>query len=201
MFNTQELINIIQDNLYLAYLIIFVFSLLENSIYFGFIVPGTVLLVAAGAIAQQGTLSLPICFVLAFTGTALGDSGSYWITRYAGAKILRRAKVQKAVHTYGMSISQSAGRFIVLAHLSPYLRSLIPTLAGLVRIPYRIWVFFDVIGAFLSCSAFLILGWVGASIAQVQHSFRWVGLAIFAIFILFGIQFGFRRLGKGGAPQ
>lgn len=53
----------------------------------GIPLPATVLLVAAGAFSQQGSLALEGAVLSSFTGAVAGDSCSYLIGRYAAARL------------------------------------------------------------------------------------------------------------------
>lgn len=55
----------------------------------GIPVPGTLLIVAAGALVQQGILDLPSAFVLAVLGATTGDSLSYAVGRFANGWVQR----------------------------------------------------------------------------------------------------------------
>lgn len=49
----------------------------------GIPIPGSLLVVAAGALAQQNILDLPVAFILAVLGATIGDSVSYGLGRCA----------------------------------------------------------------------------------------------------------------------
>lgn len=169
-----------------SYLLIFLFSLAENSLYLGFIVPGTILLIIAGGLAQQGTLSLPIVFLSTCSGTIIGDSISYWLAYFTSVKVLRKPKIQIFIQRYNSYFGPNIGRFVLLAHHSVYIRSLIPTIAGVLKINYSKWVMFDIVGALLSCSMFILIGWLGANVIQAKSYISMIGLAVVLFIIALG---------------
>lgn len=169
-----------------SYLLIFLFSLAENSLYLGFIVPGTILLIIAGGLAQQGTLSLPIVFLSTCSGTIIGDSISYWLAYFTSVKVLRKTKIQSFIQRYNSYFGPNIGRFVLLAHHSVYIRSLIPTIAGVLKINYSKWVMFDIVGALLSCSMFILIGWLGANVIQAKSYISMIGLAVVLFIIALG---------------
>jgi len=54
--------------------------------------PASMMLIAAGAFAQQGVLGAPDAAAAALTGAVLGDNGSYGIGRYGAARIPARLR-------------------------------------------------------------------------------------------------------------
>lgn len=182
-----------------SYLLVFLFSLAENSLYLGFVVPGTILLIVAGGLAQQGILSLPLVFLTAGLGTIMGDSASYWMAYFASVKLLKTHKIQSFLGRYRYRINQSIGKFVLLAHHSIYIRSLIPTIAGVLKINYKRWVVFDIIGALLSCSMFILIGWLGATAIQAKSYLSIIGLVIVLMVIALGTVCCFIR--QGAKPR
>lgn len=184
----EHLNEIAQNSQYVnwSYLLIFLFSLAENSLYLGFIVPGTILLIIAGGLAQQGTLSLPIVFLSTCSGTIIGDSISYWLAYFTSVKVLRKTKIQSFIQRYNSYFGPNIGRFVLLAHHSVYIRSLIPTIAGVLKINYSKWVMFDIVGALLSCSMFILIGWLGANVIQAKSYISMIGLAVVLFIIALG---------------
>ncbi len=58
--------------------------------------PASMLVIAAGAFAQQGVLGVPDAAAAALAGAVAGDSGSYGIGRFAGARIPSRVRASPA---------------------------------------------------------------------------------------------------------
>lgn len=58
--------------------------------------PASMLLIAAGAFAQQGVLGMPEAAAAALAGAVLGDSGSYGIGRFGGGLVPQRVRASAA---------------------------------------------------------------------------------------------------------
>jgi len=65
-----------------GYLIVFLSVLLESA---GVPIPGETILIASGALAQQGHLDLRDVMPFGILGVVLGDQIGYWVGREGGA--------------------------------------------------------------------------------------------------------------------
>lgn len=153
-----------------GYWILFFGAFLENTLYTGILVPGLIILLLAGYYAEQGILSLPISFIAGFAGMTIGDNLGYWIGYHGWQKLILKRKFANYVEKYKTPLLSRAGKFIVIAHFSPYLRSLAPTVAGIIRVPYRLWLAYDAIGAVCFCGCFLLFGYLGSVCHQRLES-------------------------------
>ncbi|MGQ0600322.1 MAG: DedA family protein [Anaerolineales bacterium] len=107
----------------------------------GMPLPATMLLVAAGAFAQQGLLDWQTAIVLAALGAVLGDQVSYWMGWSGSALTLRRVRATPAwQHAQGL-FQRWGGLAIFLSRfaLTP-LALPVNLLAGSTR--YGAWRFF-----------------------------------------------------------
>lgn len=147
---------------------IFVLSFLESMILIGIVLPGVVLLAAAGFVAGTGAMELLPALACAAAGATLGDCLSYWLghryhtelkqmwpfCRYPG--LIRRGEEFFAEQgAYGIVL----GRFI-----GP-LRAVVPMAAGMLDMPARQFVFIDIISACAWAPVYVGPGYLlGASI-------------------------------------
>lgn len=136
-----------------GYLGLFGIVFAETGLFLGFFFPGDSLLFVAGILAAQGFFSLPflvaILFVAAFTGNMVG----YWFGAYVGPKIFtredsfffRKSHVYKAQAFY----EKYGAKTIVLARFIPIVRTFAPIVAGVAKMHYGTFAFFNFIGALL----------------------------------------------------
>ncbi len=126
--------------------------------------PEDPMLLVAGAISEDGsphwTLSLGACFV----SVLVGDSCLYWISRKLGPLALtrrpfkwilttkRRKKIRELFEKRG------ATTILIARHVAG-LRSAAFILAGMERMPYRKFIFWDALGASFSVPLFVGLGY------------------------------------------
>src|SRR6266508_1944975 len=60
-----------------GYLVGFLGTALENTLFLGLFIPGIFILILAGLSAENGLINLPLTFAIAVIGTSLGDTISY----------------------------------------------------------------------------------------------------------------------------
>lgn len=176
----QYLIHLVERLGQWGYLIIFLGAMLESAAFVGLVIPGESLVLVAGFLAAQGSLDLDLLIIAVAVGASIGDSLGYEmgrrmgrpaLARYGGRFGLNEARVQSADDFFARHGSQAVflGRFVGFA------RALVPFLAGASRMPYRIFLPYNVFGAVLWAAAVALLGYVlGAS---WQTAERWIGRA------------------------
>jgi len=81
----------------------------------GLPLPTTMLLLAAGALMQQGLLNWPTTVILAIIGAVLGDNGSYLLGRYGGALALQHAQTTPIWHQAQSTFHRWGGLTIFLS--------------------------------------------------------------------------------------
>jgi membrane-associated protein len=134
-------------------LIVFV----ETGLLVGFCLPGDSLLVTAGLIASNPACgwNLPLLLVTLSLAAIVGDTLGYGIGLKTGPAIFCREKsllfnkdhLLKAQQFY----ERHGGKTIILARFMPILRTFAPVVAGVGRMEYRRFLFYNVIGG---------VGWV-----------------------------------------
>ena len=130
--------------------------------------------------AAQGLLDLDLLIITVAVGAALGDSMGYEMGRRMGRPALvqygsrfglTEARVQSADSFFARHGNKAVffGRFVGFA------RALVPFLAGSSRMPYRVFLPYNIIGAVLWACGVTLLGYfLGAS---WQTAARWIGRA------------------------
>jgi membrane-associated protein len=157
----------------------------ETGLLIGFFLPGDSLLVTAGIMAGQGYLDLGWLFLLLSAAAIVGDSTGYAIGRRTGPLIFRRPKsllfnpdhllrAQRFYEKYG-------GKTIVLARFVPIIRTFAPVVAGVGRMNYRRFLFFNVFGG---------IGWIvgmssaGYLLGRIPGVDRYLHLIIIVVIVV-----------------
>jgi membrane-associated protein len=158
----------------------------ETGLLFPFL-PGDSLLFTVGLLTGTGVIANPLWLVCAvlFAAAFLGDQCGYAIGRFAGPKIFRREdsrlfKQSYVDQTYAF-FDKYGGRAIVLARFVPIVRTYIPVAAGIGRMPYRHFVTYNVIGAFLWGVCVTLLGYFLGSLAFVRDNIEPILIGIVAL--------------------
>jgi membrane-associated protein len=169
------------------YAILFIVIFAETGLVVTPFLPGDSLLFAAGALAAAGgagTLDAPVLWVLLAAAAALGNTTNYAIGRTVGARAFsghhRLFRVEYLNRTEAF-FQRYGAMTIVLSRFMPIIRTFAPFVAGIGRMPYLRFQFFNVLGAVAWTSLFVWGGYVFGNIPIVKANFGLVTIAIIAI--------------------
>lgn len=156
-----------------GYLGVFFIVFAESGLLIGFFLPGDSLLFTAGLLASEGYFSLPILIALSVIGAVTGDSVGYAFGSRVGRKLFnkedsllfKKEHLLKAESFY----EKHGGKTIVLARFMPFIRTFAPIVAGIGRMRYPHFLFFNFIGGSLWAAGLPLLGYfLGRSIPNVD---------------------------------
>lgn len=145
----------------LALLLFIIFA--ETGLFFGFFLPGDSLLFIAGVLNTKYlqmdiTLLIALLIIAAVAGTTVG----YFFGKWAELYLKKRKEnffykrkyldmAQEFYQRYGM-MAFIMGRFV------PIVRTFVPILAGMVRIPFGKFFFFNLVGAIVWIATMVMAG-------------------------------------------
>lgn len=162
-----------------GYVVVGMLTLLEASAMVGLVIPGEAALLVGGFLASQGKASLPAMIAVGALGAVVGDSIGYEVGRHLGPS-LRRSRLGRWVGDKKWEraedfLAQRGGRAVFFGRFVGVLRAMVPTIAGLSRMPYRRFLPWNVLGGVVWAPGFVLLGFVaGGSYHTVA---RWAGRA------------------------
>lgn len=135
-----------------AFIALNVIVFVETGLLIGFFLPGDSLLVITGLICanQDCQWNLPLLLITLSLSAIVGDSVGYSIGYKAGPRIFSReksfffnkdhlVKAQQFYEKYG-------AKTIILARFVPILRTFAPVVAGVGKMEYRNFLFYNIIG-------------------------------------------------------
>ena len=158
----------------------------ESGLFIGFFLPGDSLLFTAGFLASQGFLNIFLLLVLAFSGAVLGDNVGYAFGKKIGPAIFKREDsvlfhkdhLEQAHNFY----AQKGPSAIVLARFLPVIRTFAPILAGVGKMQYSIFFFYNILGGALWAIGLTWLGYfLGGAIPNIDRYLIPIILAIVAV--------------------
>ena len=156
-----------------GYSLLFAFVLAEQ---LGLPIPSTPVLLAAGALAGLGRMSLGLAWSLAVAASLVGDSLWFGLGRWRGFSLLNLfcrislepdTCVQKTQTTYG----KHGVNWLLFAKFVPGLCTIAPPMAGMFKVAPWKFVALDAAGSVLWSGAFLVTGWVFRGQLEVVASF------------------------------
>jgi len=167
-----------------GYAVLFALSLIAQ---LGAPLPLTPLLVAAGALAKAGQLSLAGIVALSVAASALGHIVWYEAGRRRGTAVLRllcRISIEpdSCVRRTEDLFARHGGRALVAAPFVPGLGAVAPPLAGMARMPVARFLLLDSLGALLWSALLAGLGYAAGPelMVLVEAGLRfgaWIALA------------------------
>ncbi len=164
-------------------------AMFETALIIGLVLPIEITLVFATVFALQGHFSFSSVVAAAVLGAALGDSTGFMIGRWGGRRVLasrgRVARMARRHQDRALDLfGKHAGLSVSVARLVPFVRTLMPLVAGSTGVAYRRFLAFDLLG--IAGWAFLALGvaYAGARGWQVGASSVGPGWATSAAVVL-----------------
>lgn len=153
--------------------------------------PGDSLLFATGTFAAIGSLKVEWIAVSLGLAAVAGDSTNYWIGRFTGPKVFSREKSRLFNKEYLLQTQRFYDKYgrktIILCRFVPIIRTFAPFVAGIGRMPYRIFLTYSVVGTTFWISIFVFGGYFFGNIPVVKENFTLVILGIIFISVLPGI--------------
>lgn len=184
-----------------VYLVVFVLVFLEAAAFLGLVLPGETALLVAGVLASRGNIDLRLLLVLAFVAAIGGDSVGYLVGRHFGPllRLTRLGARTKARHWDRAEQAVAAHGFwaVVAGRWVGVLRALVPTVAGMIAMPYRRFLAANALGGTAWAGAVVLLGYsAGTSLTHIQGLLRVISLAMvtaLAVVILVAVVRARRR--------
>lgn len=136
--------------------IVFLAALSEATVGVGLVVPGVLLIFVAGVYAEDTGTSLTLMLGVATVGTIIGDTASYTLGRWGGRR-LEGTRFANALRMGEVLVNGQAKWFIPLYHFNSVTRTIGPFGAGALRMPLRVWLPLDYLGALIANAV-----WMGA---------------------------------------
>ena len=173
-----------------GYLVVFLGTCLENTLFLGVLIPGIFVILLAGVSAHQGLISFPLALVIGVLGTSLGDTVSYLAGRFGWKRALEHTENVPWMGTMRAALLRRTGIFVLAYHFMGYTRLVGPITAGALRIPFLRWWVLDFLGAVIWVTTYLSLGYLfgrlGFTLDSAEANVRklewlFIALAIIAI--------------------
>jgi membrane-associated protein len=163
----------------------------ETGLMIGFFLPGDSLLVTAGVFAAAGHFNIWVLNAILILAAIVGDTVGYWIGRRAGPALFKRPRsllfnpdhLRRAHDFY----EKHGGKTIILARFMPIVRTFAPVVAGMGRMEYRRFVFFNVAGGVGWVVSMTLVGYFLGQIPGVREHIEIVIVIVVFLSILPGI--------------
>jgi len=171
-----------------TYALLFLIIFAETGFVVTPFLPGDSLLFAAGALCAGTVLNVHVLAALLCVAAVGGNLVNYAVGAYLGPKVfsredswlLRRKHLDRA-HAF---FEKFGGRSVVLSRFMPIIRTFVPFVAGVGRMPFGRFFFYNLVGGCGWICLLLYLGWGFGGTEIVRKNFSLVVVAIIAISLI-----------------
>jgi membrane protein DedA with SNARE-associated domain len=174
-----------------AYLLVGLLVAAEAAIMIGFVFPGETAAILGGVLASKGGVSLAGITATVILCAIAGDSIGYWVGDKWGRQLLQLGplkKRQKGLDAALDQLSRRGATAVFVGRFTAFLRAVIPGLAGMSKMRYRIFLPANALGAICWGLLYVLLGYfVGQRVEKVTGiaSDILAGLIVIVIVVLF----------------
>ena len=184
----HHLSQMIQDMGWAVYIILFLIVFIETGLVAMPFLPGDSLLFAAGTFAAIGALDIYWVMALFIAAAVSGDSLNYAIGKFLGPKVFSKEKSRFFKKEYLLRTERFYEKYgsktIVLARFVPIIRTFAPFVAGIGRMKYSLFLFYNVLGGVLWVTLCVTAGYFLGNITVVKDNFSIAILVIIFVSIL-----------------
>lgn len=165
----------------------------ETGLFIGFFLPGDSLIFISGLICATKphllNVSFPLLLLLLMSAAIIGNMFGYWFGYKTGKALFKREDSllfkKKHLITTKAFYEKHGGKTLILGRFLPIIRTFAPILAGVIKIDFKKFMFYNIVGA---------IAWIGslASIAfylgsQFPEIENYLGYIIVGLIIITAI--------------
>ena len=156
----------------LLYLIVGTIIFFESAVLFGLFLPGSSILFSAGLVAAtEDNVDISALLTLVFIAAFFGNQVGFVLGRTFGRSYLNKRKspgLQKVILKCERFYEKSGWWSVVAARFIPWVRTLVPPIAGASRMPYYQFLAANALGALAWGVGITLAGYYTASIPGVK---------------------------------
>jgi membrane-associated protein len=181
----------------LALLIFVVFA--ETGLLIGFFLPGDSLIFISGMFCVSKPellgVSLTVLIFLLSSAAIIGNCVGYWFGKKVGPPLFNRSDSlifkQKYLEITKAFYDKNGGKTLIFGRFLPIIRTFAPILAGIIKVDFKIFMIYNLVGAIAWISILSGIGfylgtyeWIQKNIGQIV-----IGLIVITLIPLFATAF------------
>jgi len=166
---------------WIAYCVIAALVFGETAAFLGFVLPGETAVVLGGVLASRGHLSLATLSAVVVVTAIAGPLVGYEIGRRMGDRLFANRALRRVPGGPEQARSvlrDRGGLAVLLGRFIAIVRAIMPAAAGAVRVPYRTFLLYNVVGAIVWGVGYCLLGYLAGSAYSAVESRVGTGLAV-----------------------
>lgn len=170
------------------YLVLFIIVFSETGFVVTPFLPGDSLLFAVGALSSREFICPWSSFIILSLAATLGNTLNYHIGRYAGPKVFYKenSKIfnKKHLHTTAQFYEKYGAATIIIARFLPIIRTFAPFVAGIGRMRYYKFQFYNIFSSILWNASLIGAGYFFGNLPYIRENFSMLILGIIILSIL-----------------
>ena len=171
----------------LALLLFVVFA--ETGLLVGFFLPGDSLIFISGMICVSKPellgLSLPVLIFFLSLAAILGNIAGYWFGNKVGLPLFQRKESiifkKKYLETTRTFYNKNGGKTLIIGRFLPIIRTFAPILAGVIKVDFKIFMFYNLVGALAWTSSLCSIGFYLGTYEWVQKNIGYIVIGLIII--------------------
>jgi membrane-associated protein len=171
-----------------VYALLFLIVFVETGVVVMPFLPGDSLLFVVGTLCGVGLMSLPLAMGLLILAAVLGDQTNYLIGRHVGPRVWAwehsRFFNKRAFEQAHAFYERWGGITIILARFMPFIRTFAPFVAGVGRMHYPQFLYYNVVGGIAWVLICTLAGYFLGGLPGVKDHFEIVVVGIVVVSIL-----------------
>lgn len=177
-----DVVNLLKEY---GYVIMFLFSMVENGIFF--LLPGDSMLIAAGVLASTDMFDVRLVIFIFVVGSFVGNLIGYQIGKRLESwrennNFIKKVFKDEYINEAHKMFAKYGDRIVLVQRYIPMVRTFGPMVAGAVGMRYKIFVLYSLVGSLLwSVSLVLPAYWLGNHMPGIESRIEIMVLAILGI--------------------
>ncbi len=181
----KHLIDIVANYGVWVYAILFLIIFAETGFVVTPFLPGDSLLFAAGGMAAIGNLNVFALAGLLLLAAILGNTVNYTIGYFAGQQILDKGWIKQSYLTQTEQYFEKHGaQTVIFSRFAPILRTIAPFIAGVGKMDYKKFTFYNIVGAAAWVFICIAAGYFLFNIPAVKNNFSIITLGIIGVSLI-----------------
>ena len=171
----------------LALLLFVVFA--ETGLLIGFFLPGDSLVFISGMIcvSKPGLLgvNLPVLIISLASSAIIGNVAGYLFGKKVGPPLFERKDSlifkKRYLELTRTFYERNGGKTLIIGRFLPYIRTFAPILAGIVKVDFKKFMLYNIIGAFAWIAFLASIGYYLGTYSWVQNN---IGLIVIGLIVI-----------------
>ncbi len=160
------------------YSLLFLIVFVETGLVIMPFLPGDSMIFVTGTLAAAGSLNVWILFLVFSLAAILGDTVNYWVGKYFGEKVFHKYIRQDYLEKTKTFYEKHGAKTIVLARFMPFIRTFAPFVAGVGKMKYSTFLFYNILGGIAWVGLFVFGGYFFGNIPIVKDNLTLVIILI-----------------------